>query len=382
MQVKRIYLENYRRFLRLDVDLARQLNVIVGVNGAGKSTILSALAKLLSWYARRLVSPAGTGMGLPIEEADIRTGTVQAVIGIEAELQQRSLAWSVMKNSKGAPLVAQKSDLKMLNEYIRSVREDGSLTSVPVVVAYSVNRSVVDVPLRIRKHHEFSVLSAYDDAFGNSADFRRFFEWFREYDDIENERIADTVMNGGTPYLANNELAAVRRALAAFLPEFENWKIRRTPLRMEVMKKGVHLNVEQLSDGEKCMIAMVGDLARRLVVANPNSDDPLCESGVALIDEIELHLHPAWQKTVLPRLLQTFPNVQFVVTTHSPLVVAQLNSLLYGNERGDISVMALNNGELSSLIDPETGLVMSGEMDDVVRSVDEEFDALLGGGAV
>ncbi len=253
------------------------------------------------------------------------------------------------------------------------------LESVPTIVSYTVNRSVLDIPLRIKKRHEFSALSAYDDAFDRAADFRRFFEWFREWEDVENERIADTLATGGVPYLANNELAAVRRALNRFLPEFSDWKIRRNPLRMEVKKDGKTLSVDQLSDGEKCMIALVGDLARRLVVANPMREDPLLGNGIVLVDEIELHLHPEWQKSILPRLLQTFPYVQFVVTTHSPLVLSQLNSLLY-RKQGEIAVFGLRSGSVASLVDPDTGLIMASEMDDAVAAVDEEFDAILDGG--
>lgn len=384
MFAKRLKLESFRRFDVLDLSFAKRLNVIVGMNGAGKSTILGALAKMLSWYVRRLLSPSGTGVGVPILESEIKTGAARASISVSVSDGVREVAWALQKNVKGAPVVSAKSDLKALNDYVKGVREQsqGDFRSIPIIVSYGVNRSVVDVPLRIRQRHQFSVLSAYDDVFERSADFRRFFEWFRVNEDIENERIADDVeqgsgRDGGRGQ--NRELSAVRRALSIFLPEFSRWRIRRTPLRMEVLKDGQTLNVEQLSDGEKCVIALVGDLARRLVMANPNLDDPLVGRGIALIDEVELHLHPAWQSTILPRLSETFSNVQFIVTTHSPVVLAQLNNLLYGHRDSGIAVFSLRNGQALSLIDPETGLLVSGEMDEVVQVIDSEFDALLGG---
>lgn len=385
MFAKRLKLENFRRFDALDLSFAKRLNVIVGVNGAGKSTILGALAKMLSWYVRRLVSPSGTGVGVPILEPEVKTGAARASVAVSVSDGVKDFAWTLQKNVKGAPVLSAKSDLRALNDYVKEIRESfqGDIRSVPIIVSYGVNRSVVDIPLRIRKRHQFFVLSAYDDIFERSADFRRFFEWFRVNEDVENERIADGVEQGtgreGRRGL-NRELSAVRRALSVFLPEFSRWRIRRTPLRMEVLKDGQSLNVEQLSDGEKCVIALVGDLARRLVMANPDLDDPLVGGGIALIDEVELHLHPAWQSTILPRLLETFPNVQFVVTTHSPIVLAQLNNLLYGHKDAGIAVFSLQDGQASSLIDPETGLLVSGEMDEVVQSIDAEFDALLGGG--
>lgn len=385
MFVKRLKLENFRRFDTLELSFATHLNVVVGVNGAGKSTILGAISKMLSWYVRRLVSPSGTGVGVPILESEIKTGAAAASIEVSVFDGVKDVAWALQKNVKGAPVVSARSDLRALNDYVKEVREhgQGDIRSVPIIVSYGVNRSVVDIPLRIRQRHQFSVLSAYDDVFEGAADFRRFFEWFRENEDVENERIADRVVEGrdeGVEHDHNRELPAVRRALSVFLPEFTQWKIRRTPLRMEVLKGGHPLNVEQLSDGEKCVVALVGDLTRRLVMANPGLADPLAGYGIALIDEVELHLHPAWQKTILPRLLKTFPNVQFIVTTHSPIVLAQLNNLLYGQKDAGIAVFALQGGCVSSMIDSETGLIVSGEMDEVVQAIDSEFDALLDGG--
>jgi predicted ATP-binding protein involved in virulence len=93
---------------------------------------------------------------------------------------------------------------------------------------------------------------------------------------------------------------------------------------MTVKKQGQELIVNQLSDGEKCSLAMVGDLARRLAITNPGLRNPLEGSAVVLIDEIELHLHPKWQREIIPALTRTFPNCQFIITTHSPQVISQV----------------------------------------------------------
>jgi predicted ATP-binding protein involved in virulence len=82
--------------------------------------------------------------------------------------------------------------------------------------------------------------------------------------------------------------------------------------------------VLQLSDGEKCLLALVGDLARRLSLLNTDKENPLDGEGVVLIDEIDLHLHPKWQRSVVMSLERTFPNCQFIITTHSPQVVGEL----------------------------------------------------------
>jgi predicted ATP-binding protein involved in virulence len=91
---------------------------------------------------------------------------------------------------------------------------------------------------------------------------------------------------------------------------------------MVAVKQGECFDLAELSDGERCMIALAGDLSRRLALAHPGSMHPLQEKAVVIIDEVELHLHPAWQRSIVGRLREIFPNCQFILTTHSPQVIA------------------------------------------------------------
>lgn len=135
-------------------------------------------------------------------------------------------------------------------------------------------------------------------------------------------------------------LNAVKEAIYKMLPELSDLRISRRPrLQMCANKNGQTLNIEQLSDGEKCILAMLGDLARRLALANPHSKEPLQGGGIVLIDEIELHMHPSWQRKILPLLHETFPKIQFIVTTHSPQVLGEIpadfNLFLLTREESD-----------------------------------------------
>ena len=141
---------------------------------------------------------------------------------------------------------------------------------------------------------------------------------FRNTEDLEGERIRDDAK------YQDKQLVAVRNAIHTLIPEFDDLRVRRKPLKMTVNKNGQELIINQLSDGEKCLLAMVGDIARRLAIANPSLDDPLQGEGIVLIDEIELHLHPQWQHKIIPRLTETFTNCQFIVTTHSPQVLSHV----------------------------------------------------------
>ena len=139
----------------------------------------------------------------------------------------------------------------------------------------------------------------------------------------------------------DRQLESVRGAITSLQPDFSDLRVERLPLRMTVIKRGQELIINQLSDGEKCLLAMVGDLAKRLAIANPSLPDPLQGSGVVLIDEIELHLHPKWQREIIPALTITFPNCQFIVTTHSPQVISQVKPEgIYILEKTDEGVVA------------------------------------------
>ena len=88
-----------------------------------------------------------------------------------------------------------------------------------------------------------------------------------------------------------------------------------------VKNDSVDITIKQLSDGQRTFLGLVADLVRRLIMLNPKLNNPLEGKGIVLIDEVELHLHPKWQQSVLLNLLEAFPNIQFIVTTHSPQVL-------------------------------------------------------------
>ncbi|WP_252180258.1 AAA family ATPase [Endozoicomonas sp. 4G] len=190
-------------------------------------------------------------------------------------------------------------------------------------------------------------LDGYDKSLSQGVDFRRFFEWFREREDSENEsgfsddileQLREVLKEDADTWKRLNELkasskdrqlTAVRSAIYKFMPEFSNLRVRRKPrLHMSIDKNGETFNVAQLSQGEKSLMALIGDIARRLAVMNPALENPLEGDGIVLIDEVDMHLHPQWQRSLINQLTVTFPNCQFVLTTHSPLVISDSKNVL------------------------------------------------------
>jgi predicted ATP-binding protein involved in virulence len=230
--------------------------------------------------------------------------------------------------SAGAALPGRKpkglTESRSLNVYAAKLADDingaPEKASLPIVVAYSVNRAVLDIPLRIRTKVPFAQYAALDDTpFSGPRNFRTFFAWFRDREDVENEQRSLGRRQ------KDPQLKAVRSAVEGLLDGFSDLRVRRQPLRMLITKDGQDFQVDQLSDGEKCVLALVGDLARRLAIANPANNNPLHGLGIVLIDEIELHLHPAWQRSIVGGLKRVFPNCQFIVSTHSAQVLGEVD---------------------------------------------------------
>ena len=185
------------------------------------------------------------------------------------------------KTRKGHPAGDSRSTFSELNDFVKPLQNQiaskNEKVNLPLLVYYPVNRAVVDIPLRIRAKHCFSLLSAFEESLTSGANFRTFFEWFREREDLKNENLkyTNSLFKTEDPQLSDPQLNAVRKALNRFMPELKNLTVRRNPLRMEIEKEGKRLTVNQLSDGEKCLMAMVGDLARRIAIVNPERGNPM-----------------------------------------------------------------------------------------------------------
>lgn len=400
MDIYSFKLENVGRFTGLNVKLApttdhhSKVTVLVGNNGAGKTTLLKSLATSLSWLVSRIRNEKG--IGNPIAQEDIKndasagfiyTAVVdKALIRSDAPKPEDALCtWGIARARQGRKSTAHSSlvDATRLADHYRTQLTANDKASLPLIAYYPVERSVLEIPLKIRTKHTFDQLDGYDNSLNRGVDFRRFFEWFREREDSENETgISDTALaeiseKFGTDSdvwktLANlkassrdRQLTAVRSAIAAFMPGFTNLRVQRKPrLHMAIDKDGVTLNVAQLSQGEKSMMALVGDIARRLAMMNQSLDNPLHGDGIVLIDEVDLHLHPRWQRSLIRQLSETFPNCQFVLTTHSPLVISDAK---------DVLVYVLNDGEIhehNGLYGLDANQVLLEVMDTDIRNSD------------
>lgn len=368
MQIQSFSLKNIGQFQDLSVSLApttqhaSNITVFIGNNGSGKTSLLKSVTTALTWYVARLKHDKSNGTLIP-ESVILNTANAAAVeiLVNDQNLQQQTQAytWRITKNrtARKAEFSTYLTELNQLTDNYKQWLGDDDKSSLPLIAFYPVERSVIDIPLKIREKHQFLQIDGYDNALNNAVDFRRFFEWFRDREDVENEFIKDLILrikqdlkdeelfkkideyNSGT--FKDVQLEAVRQAIYTFMPNFKNLQVSRKPrLAMIIDKNEKTLNVSQLSQGEKSLMALVGDIARRLSMMNPKLDNPLHGKGIILIDEIDMHLHPQWQRSIIQRLQMTFPNCQFILTTHSPLVISDTqNILVYDLDGQDITAL-------------------------------------------
>ena len=321
MKMRAVHITGFRGVSEISLDFSERINVLTGVNGAGKSAVLDCVAILLSRLIGRIQSATGTGRFFSESDINNDRGVHETRSSISIQFRGEIVDWEMSKGRKGLRMhrVNGLEELRRHAEKLRFGLEENEDATLPLAVYYPVNRAVLDIPLRIRGKHRFDRLAAYDQALsGSPSSFRVFFEWFRQREDLENERRLER------PRFRDTQLQAVRIATERLIPGFKNLKVRRSPLSMVVEKNKEELTVNQLSDGEKCTLAMVGDLARRMATANPHMPDPLAAEAVVLIDEVDLHLHPAWQRMIASNLPKTFPNCQFLLSTHSPAILSHL----------------------------------------------------------
>jgi len=402
LQVFSLSLTDVGRFADLTIYLAptsknpSNVTVLVGNNGAGKTTVLKSLATSLSWLVARIRSEKGVGS--PITDDVIRNNSSIAMINVavidtcnaqsetlEEWAKEILFSWTVARGKRGRKSASHSvlADATLVADHYRTQLLGDDSASLPLIAYYPVERSVLEIPLKIRTKHSFDQLDGYDNSLNRGVDFRRFFEWFRQREDSENETgISDTALTEISEIFGSNsdvwktlaelrastrdrQLIAVRSAISAFMPGFSNLRVKRKPrLHMAIDKDGVTLNVAQLSQGEKSIMALVGDIARRLAMMNQSLDNPLHGDGIVLIDEVDLHLHPKWQRSLIRQLSETFPNCQFVLTTHSPLVISDAKEVL---------VYVLNDGELqehNGLYGLDANQILLEVMDTDIRNSD------------
>lgn len=395
LHVTRLILSDFRKFKTLKVRLDENLTVIIGDNGSGKTTIIDGITKALSWLSASIIKKNGVGRRVTDYDVNINSLSFSEVT-LQASLNKNTkYSVSLYKTAKGA----KDSDTK--NSKLEAFDELGSLyrtvdnhrrsigeseINLPLIVSYSVNRTNIksNKTFDLEKISSVEIGSKYDVYENKSIDgtgnFDEFSEWFlalynKSGGDLEirldnsMKRLGALVSAGADQESseifdiyqnAKNELDSlqkdysnrrqyikslqiVKKAIISTVPGFSDIFIDKSSGRAElkVNVDGREINIFQSSQGQHVFMSMIADISKKLVTLNPEMDNPLHGQGIVLIDEVELHLHPKWQQNIVESLTSTFPNIQFIVTTHSPQVLSTVDKscircFVY-DERGNVN---------------------------------------------
>jgi predicted ATP-binding protein involved in virulence len=331
LRLKGVRITNFRAIRDANIPLHPQLTVLIGDNATGKTAILEAIVTALRPLLRNVYSVVRRAPEIDVSDFSVEAGGdllgVPArapflTIELDARIGEIGAAYRLDDRYVDRPRVRverNQAPIRWLTDLL-----EGESTA-PILAFYRDDRGRnLSERSIIRRRPSVDRRSAYEAAFSGRIVFEEAIGWF---EDAENAELREQ-RERGTDY-RDRRLDAVRRAVEALIPEVSNLRMFGRPpqLTMTMLNEGqaaVQLTASQLSSGFRAMLALVMDLARRMADLNPHLDDPLESPGVVLIDEVDLHLHPRWQQLVVKGLLSAFPNVQFVMTTHSPQVLTTL----------------------------------------------------------
>ncbi|ENQ1030883.1 AAA family ATPase [Vibrio parahaemolyticus] len=351
MKLKKLTLKNFRGFKQFECDFQPSINVLVGLNGFGKSSLLDAI---MLAYAQ-FIGGFGTASNKNISDSDIHKAkhllgeteddgfnmeyqmpTSITINTYSDEWHDFPESWARVRNTlKGG--TTSPSEPKSYAANLQSlVRENASVT-LPLFSYYGTERLWPSNKMNLNfSKHGSSRLDVYTDCLDPASKYEKFSYWLKKETIADHERkmriieeagLEGAIVQGST--VRGRLLEAVRQAINICLANSGWSNIRYSANAEEIIathKEQGDIPVSHLSDGVRNMIGMVADIAYRAVNLNPNLDTRAVVDthGIVLIDEVDMHLHPQWQQLVLQNLAEAFPNIQFIVTTHSPLVIGDM----------------------------------------------------------
>ena len=325
MKLKHLILANFRIFERAIFDFQPGMNLLVGINGTGKSSVLDVLRILLSSCVGLKDSK------IAADDFTFGRSILAGELYFTNDSLYRASGKRIPPSDKRAPTV-----LTEMGWSGETRERTQGVPEKPIAVYFSPLRAF----LTDREQKEISDWSRtgeqtvpYAEALspGRKLQAREFAKWMAAQK-LQSRSDADPI--------ATRRLQVLQSVVSQFLENYT--RIEDGPIPTLLDEDENPLNIKQLSDGERDLLALVFDLAYYLSQANPKLEDPLRDGeAIVLIDELDLHLHPRWQRTIVEKLTTTFPNCQFIATTHSPQIIGECDPaglILLTKEDGKVVV--------------------------------------------
>lgn len=346
MRVEELHLKNFRCFKELDITFpAANVAVFIGANGSGKTAILDAIAISINDYIKENKQHYNSlsDLNYHVDDLYYHSSSTENKIVFKYNSENKthtSYYVNTEENKQNNPV----SLAQVIGSLIKEFDEEG-------------NSHFLCVYYKIDRKSNIHVLSRES----TQEDFKELESWLSSELALEN----DTKIDSGNINFSSPRMNVVRKAMSTFFynitdADFSNLRYKRNLNKatrsydLYITFREIELKLSQFSEGQRLLISIVCDIARHLlninkidvVIETPKLDGDnnflewdyeypdyteeainaiLERSGIVLIDEIELHLHPQWQREVLPALQKTFPNIQFIITTHSPQTLSKVD---------------------------------------------------------
>lgn len=353
-------ISNFKKISDLKINFNKNLTVFLGENGVGKTSLLESIRKNLMWIAattRKENSNGGT-----IDKDEINNQIKEEGAFIDCEFQIGSsykFKGRIARSPEGitSDLKSELTQYRTIGRYLRILNEYKSL-NLPLLAFYGIDRLPKDITKA--KFSDSDKIDGYDGSLNSKASFNIFNEWLikllktrnsvgNDSEKLKVQAQVDFLLQTGADKKNHpmNELYQELITVLKFYPDNTKNKSKNVIEFLEELFRKIYpdlsrielineddgndkvacylkdeiIFLHQFSDGQRVLLGLLGDIARRLLLLNDTSELPFRGRGVVLIDEVELHLHPSWQQKIILILKESFPNIQFIVTTHSPHVI-------------------------------------------------------------
>lgn len=326
MYISRISIENFKGIKKAQFDFSRSVNLIIGNNGSGKTSILEAVAVALGGFLAG-IDDVNTvhfsndeimRIGIPTGDGSYNTKYITPIkVGVDMLVNEKHFSFIRKKNSKKASRST--VEPRDICKEAHSIAEtDDSV--LPLISFQGISRIANQ---KREKWYDpfmkdFSRTTGYIDCLDGASTEKMMTNWFQHMDYVS--------------YKSEKPIAEYETVKSA-VSTFMSIMLEKEELRVDYDKRSdelIYLDgnemlpIRLLSAGFRSMVGMVLDIAYRMAILNPDLKEKIVTEtpGVILIDEIDLHLHPKWQWRIIPALKKTFPKLQIIASTHSPIVIA------------------------------------------------------------
>jgi predicted ATP-binding protein involved in virulence len=333
--INNINIVNYKKYTSLKLDLNNKFMLIIGENGSGKTSVLDAIATLLGGYLQAFKDISSVERH-SITKSDIKLEIIDKDENISVKYHtpvEISGTCLINKENINIKRIRQNTNTTAMTKLLKgdnqdlfnivNLLEDDNNAILPILSYHGTGRLWEQSHKRSSKMEKLTTHHGYKDCLNSKSNYRNFIVWFEKQ-----ERHSFNIRPKTVPILEAVRNTVIKMMSILTNKEVELFIYRDSDLEIKFKDENKREKVSTLSDGYRNIIGIVSDIAYRMAILNPNLGLEVIEktSGVVLIDEIDLHLHPKWQKEIVNILTTLFPKVQFIATTHSPFIIQSQTS--------------------------------------------------------